>query len=158
MISGLENAGFARLGGIHRNTFLNSPRLLDGTMRMKAMPRLRFAGQITGVEGYVESGAMGMLAGRFAALERLEQDIVPPPPETAFGALLSHITGGAEAETFQPMNVNFGLFPPLEDARKGRRGKADRKKAYTERAKRALEGWADVQSKLTTEPCNIIRW
>ena len=141
MIPGLENASFARLGGIHRNTFLNAPRLLDGTMRLKAMPRLRFAGQITGVEGYVESGAMGMLAGRFAALERLGREIAPPPPETAFGALLDHITGGAEAETFQPMNVNFGLFPPVENARGGRRGKADRKKAYTERAKAALIEW-----------------
>ena len=141
MIPGLEDAAFARLGGIHRNTFLNSPHLLDGTMRLKALPRLRFAGQITGVEGYVESGAMGMLAGQFAALERLGQDVTMPPPETAFGALLSHITGGAEAETFQPMNVNFGLFPPIEDARKGRRGKADRKRAYTERAKTALLSW-----------------
>lgn len=140
-IPGLENASFARLGGIHRNTFLNSPRLLDGTMRLKAMPRLRFAGQITGVEGYVESGAMGMLAGRFAALDRLGREIALPPPETAFGALLNHITGGAEAETFQPMNVNFGLFPPVENARGGRRGKADRKKAYTERAKAALIEW-----------------
>ena len=144
MIPGLENASFARLGGIHRNTFLNSPRLLDDTMRLKAMPRLRFAGQITGVEGYVESGAMGMLAGRFAAYERLGQPITPPPPDTAFGALLSHITGGAEAETFQPMNVNFGLFPPLEDARKGRRGKADRKRMYTDRAKAALSHWASL--------------
>lgn len=141
MIPGLQNASFARLGGIHRNTFLNAPRLLDGTMRLKVQPRLRFAGQITGVEGYVESGAMGMLAGRFAAQERLGQDIVMPPAETAFGALLNHITGGAEAETFQPMNVNFGLFPPVENARGGRRGKADRKRAYTERAKAALAGW-----------------
>ncbi len=141
LIPGLENARWARLGGIHRNTFLNSPRLLDPAMRLRAQPRLRFAGQITGVEGYVESGAMGMLAGRFAALERLGRAPVPPPPETAFGALLAHITGGAEAETFQPMNVNFGLFPPLDDARGGRRGKQDRKRAYTARAKLALEGW-----------------
>ncbi|MEM1300447.1 MAG: methylenetetrahydrofolate--tRNA-(uracil(54)-C(5))-methyltransferase (FADH(2)-oxidizing) TrmFO [Pseudomonadota bacterium] len=141
MIPGLEAARFARLGGIHRNTFLNSPRLLDPVMRLRASPRLRFAGQITGVEGYVESGAMGMLAGRFAALERLGHDIAPPPQDTAFGALLSHITGGAEAETFQPMNVNFGLFPPLEDARRGRRGKQDRKRAYTERAKASFLDW-----------------
>ncbi len=141
LIPGLENARWARLGGIHRNTFLNSPRLLDPLMRLKADPRLRFAGQITGVEGYVESGAMGMLAGRFAALERLGRTPVAPPAETAFGALLGHITGGAEAETFQPMNVNFGLFPPVEDARGGRRGKQDRKRAYTMRAKASLEAW-----------------
>ena len=141
LIPGLENARWARLGGIHRNTFLNSPRLLDPLMRLTADPRLRFAGQITGVEGYVESGAMGMLAGRFAALERLGRAPVPPPGESAFGALLNHITGGAEAETFQPMNVNFGLFPPLDDARGGRRGKQDRKRASTSRAKTALDAW-----------------
>lgn len=141
MIPGLETAEFARLGGIHRNTFLNSPRLLDPLMRLKVAPRLRFAGQITGVEGYVESGAMGILAGRFAALERLGQSIVLPPKDTGLGALLNHITGGAEADTFQPMNVNFGLFPPLSDARKGRRGKQDRKRAYTERAKASLAAW-----------------
>ncbi|MEM7743786.1 MAG: methylenetetrahydrofolate--tRNA-(uracil(54)-C(5))-methyltransferase (FADH(2)-oxidizing) TrmFO, partial [Pseudomonadota bacterium] len=141
MIPGLQHARFARLGGIHRNTFLNSPRVLDDTMRLQAQPRLRFAGQITGVEGYVESGAMGILAGRFAADERLGKLPSTPPPETALGALLSHITGGAEAETFQPMNVNFGLFPPLEDARKGRRGKQERKRDYTDRAKGALTAW-----------------
>jgi methylenetetrahydrofolate--tRNA-(uracil-5-)-methyltransferase len=142
MIPGLENARFARLGGIHRNTFLNSPRLLDGFMRLKADPRLRFAGQITGVEGYVESAAMGLLAGRLAAAERLGTPLVAPPPTTAVGALLNHITGGAEATTFQPMNVNFGLFPPLEDAiRKGRKGKRDRAMAYTARAKDDWRAW-----------------
>ncbi|MEL6220755.1 MAG: methylenetetrahydrofolate--tRNA-(uracil(54)-C(5))-methyltransferase (FADH(2)-oxidizing) TrmFO, partial [Pseudomonadota bacterium] len=140
-IPGLENARFARLGGTHRNTFLNSPRLLDGAMRLRAQPRLRFAGQITGVEGYVESGAMGILAGQLAAAERLGRTLAPPPPETAIGALVAHITGGAEAETFQPMNVNFGLFPPLEGVRGGRRGKRDRARAYTERAKPAFEQW-----------------
>ncbi len=115
MIPGLENADFARLGGIHRNTFMNSPRLLDGTLRLKAMPRLRFAGQVTGVEGYVESAAMGLLAGRFAAAERLGDPVESPPVTTAHGALLAHVTGGADDETFQPMNVNFGLFPPLDD-------------------------------------------
>ena len=142
LIPGLEEARFARLGGIHRNTFLNSPRLLDAGLRLRALPRLRFAGQITGVEGYVESGAMGLLAGRFAALERLGQTAAAPPVETAMGALLAHVTGGAEAETFQPMNVNFGLFPPLaEDVRRGRKGKRERARAYTERAKAAARPW-----------------
>jgi methylenetetrahydrofolate--tRNA-(uracil-5-)-methyltransferase len=141
LIPGLEDARFARLGGIHRNTFLNSPRLLDGQMRLKADPRLRFAGQVTGVEGYVESAAMGLMAGRLAAAERLGHALTPPGPETAHGALLHHITGGAEAETFQPMNVNFGLFPPVEEVRRGRRGKADRKIAYTSRAKAAFQDW-----------------
>src|SRR5690606_24769647 len=111
MIPGLENASFARLGGIHRNTFINSPTLLDNQMRLKSRPHIRFAGQITGVEGYVESAAMGLLAGRLAAAEILGQEASPPPPETAMGALVTHITGGADAKTFQPMNVNFGLFP-----------------------------------------------
>ncbi|MFV0474623.1 MAG: methylenetetrahydrofolate--tRNA-(uracil(54)-C(5))-methyltransferase (FADH(2)-oxidizing) TrmFO [Pikeienuella sp.] len=141
LIPGLESARFARLGGIHRNTFLNSPRLLDGAMRLRAMPRLRFAGQITGVEGYVESAAMGGLAGRLAAAERLGREIAPPPPESAHGALLAHISGGAEAETFQPMNVNFGLFPPLGASPGGRRGKAARKNLYTSRAKAAFRAW-----------------
>lgn len=141
-IPGLENAEFARLGGIHRNTFINSPVLLDGTMRLKADPRLRFAGQITGVEGYVESAAMGLLAGRFAAADATGQSQTPPPPDTSHGALLNHITGGAEAATFQPMNANFGLFPPLTgDVRKGRRGKKDRQRAYTDRAKAAWAEW-----------------
>ncbi|WP_297976749.1 methylenetetrahydrofolate--tRNA-(uracil(54)-C(5))-methyltransferase (FADH(2)-oxidizing) TrmFO, partial [uncultured Amaricoccus sp.] len=141
MIPGLENASFARLGGIHRNTFLNSPRLLDGRLRLRADPRLRFAGQITGVEGYVESAAMGLLAGRLAAAERLGLPLDPPPATTATGALVRHITGGAEAELFQPMNVNFGLFPPLEAARSGRRGRRDRYKAYTDRAKQDFAAW-----------------
>ncbi|MEM7268388.1 MAG: methylenetetrahydrofolate--tRNA-(uracil(54)-C(5))-methyltransferase (FADH(2)-oxidizing) TrmFO [Pseudomonadota bacterium] len=144
-IPGLEDAKFARLGGIHRNTFMNSPRLLDGLMRLKADTRLRFAGQVTGVEGYVESAAMGLMAGRMAAAERLGHPIAPPPLETAHGALINHITGGAETETFQPMNVNFGLFPPPEGARKGRRGKQDRKRAYTERAKLAFDAWMSSQ-------------
>jgi methylenetetrahydrofolate--tRNA-(uracil-5-)-methyltransferase len=141
MIPGLENAAFARLGGIHRNTFLNSPTLLDGQMRLKSRPHIRFAGQITGVEGYVESAAMGLVAGRLAAAEILGRPAAPPPRETAMGALIAHITGDAEAKTFQPMNVNFGLFPPLDDARGGRRGRKDRYKGYTDRAKAALASW-----------------
>ncbi len=141
MIPGLQNAEFARLGGIHRNTFLNSPKLLDPELRLKAQPRLRFAGQVTGVEGYVESAAIGLLAGRFAVAERRGQPVRPPPRTTALGALLGHITGGAEAETFQPMNVNFGLFPEPEGVRRGRRGKADRKRAYALRALADLDGW-----------------
>ena len=140
MIPGLENASFARLGGIHRNTFINSPTLLDEQMRLKSRPNIRFAGQITGVEGYVESAAMGLLAGRMAAIELLGQTLPPPPPETAMGALVTHITGGAEAKTFQPMNVNFGLFPPIE-AKGGRKGRKDRYKAYTDRAKEAFLAW-----------------
>jgi methylenetetrahydrofolate--tRNA-(uracil-5-)-methyltransferase len=136
-IPGLERAEFARLGGLHRNTFLNSPRLLDPLLRLKAAPHVRFAGQITGVEGYVESAAIGLLAGRFAAAEAKGEAAAPPPAETALGALLAHITGGAVAETFQPMNINFGLFPPLADAPKGR----DRKRAYCERALRAADAW-----------------
>jgi len=141
MIPGLERAEFARLGGLHRNTFLNSPRLLDGRLRLKAMPRLRFAGQITGVEGYVESAAIGLLAGRFAAAAaRRGRDIAPPPPTTALGALLAHITGAAQPRTFQPMNVNFGLFPPLSPD-PGRH--ADRKPLYTGRALADLALWQD---------------
>jgi methylenetetrahydrofolate--tRNA-(uracil-5-)-methyltransferase len=140
-IPGLENAAFARLGGIHRNTFLNSPRLLDGRLRLKADPRLRFAGQITGVEGYVESAAIGLVAGRMAAAERLGRRLDPPPATTAIGALVRHVTGGAEAATFQPMNVNFGLFPPLDDARGGRRGRRERYKGYTDRAKADFAAW-----------------
>ncbi|WP_323036311.1 methylenetetrahydrofolate--tRNA-(uracil(54)-C(5))-methyltransferase (FADH(2)-oxidizing) TrmFO [Pararhodobacter sp.] len=140
MIPGLENAGFARLGGIHRNTFLNSPTLLDTQMRLKSQPNLRFAGQITGVEGYVESAAMGLVAGRLAAAEILGRPLCAPPRETAMGALIAHITGDADAKTFQPMNVNFGLFPPI-DAKGGRRGRKDRYKAYTDRAKQNFTAW-----------------
>jgi methylenetetrahydrofolate--tRNA-(uracil-5-)-methyltransferase len=140
MIPGLQNASFARLGGIHRNTFINSPTLLDAQMRLKSRPYIRFAGQITGVEGYVESAAMGLLAGRMAAYDLLGRELSPPPPETAMGALVTHITGGAEAKTFQPMNVNFGLFPPI-DAKGGRRGRTVRYKAYTDRAKQAFIEW-----------------
>jgi methylenetetrahydrofolate--tRNA-(uracil-5-)-methyltransferase len=153
-IPGLERAEFARLGGLHRNTFLNSPKLLDASLRLKADPRLRFAGQITGVEGYVESAAMGLVAGRFAAAERLGEKLSPPPLTTAFGALLNHITGGhlsADGEgtgrSFQPMNVNFGLFPPIA-ALTGSRGKGlrasrgfDRKRALAARALGDLERW-----------------
>ena len=140
MIPGLQNASFARLGGIHRNTFLNSPTLIDDRLRLRARPNLRFAGQVTGVEGYVESAAMGLLAGRMAAAEALGRDLGPPPQTTAMGALVHHITGGAEAKTFQPMNVNFGLFPPVE-GRGGRRGRKDRYPAYTDRAKADFAAW-----------------
>jgi methylenetetrahydrofolate--tRNA-(uracil-5-)-methyltransferase len=136
-IPGLENAEFARLGGIHRNSFINSPRLLDDQLRLKSKPNIRFAGQITGCEGYVESAAIGLLAARFVAAEHRGERLAPPPPESAMGALLGHITGGADAESFQPMNVNFGLMPPP----KGRARKADRKKAHTERARIAFASW-----------------
>ncbi|MGZ8336867.1 MAG: methylenetetrahydrofolate--tRNA-(uracil(54)-C(5))-methyltransferase (FADH(2)-oxidizing) TrmFO, partial [Allosphingosinicella sp.] len=136
-IPGLEKAEFARLGGLHRNTFINSPQLLDSTLRLKKAPHIRFAGQITGCEGYVESAAIGLLAGRFAAAELSGEAIVPPPITTALGALLGHITGGADAASYQPMNVNFGLFPPIE----GRMKKANRKLLYTSRAKADLERW-----------------
>jgi methylenetetrahydrofolate--tRNA-(uracil-5-)-methyltransferase len=136
-IPGLQNAEFARLGGLHRNTFIQSPILLDRTLRLKSAPHIRFAGQITGCEGYVESAAIGLLAGRFAAAEIAGVTLPPPPRETALGALLSHITGEAEAETYQPMNVNFGLFPSIP----GKTKKADRKKMYTSRAGAALDEW-----------------
>jgi methylenetetrahydrofolate--tRNA-(uracil-5-)-methyltransferase len=136
-IPGLENAEFARLGGIHRNSFIRSPALLDGELRLKSKPNIRFAGQITGCEGYVESAAIGLLAARFAAAELSGRAMPPPPVETALGALLNHITCGADAETYQPMNVNFGLMPPIE----GRTRKADRKKIYTDRARAALKAW-----------------
>jgi len=138
-IPGLQDASFARLGGLHRNTFINSPRLLDGELRLKTRPRLRFAGQITGVEGYVESAAIGLLAGRFAASELRGEMRELPPPTTALGALLGHITGGADAKTFQPMNVNFGLFPDLAPSLRAR-GR-DRKKMMAARAIADLEGW-----------------
>ncbi len=150
-IPGLENAQFARLGGIHRNTFLNSPRLLDAHLRLKARPAWRFAGQVIGVEGYVESAAMGLLAGRFAAAERLCRAPAPPPLTTALGALLSHVTGGhmAEGGSFQPMNVNFGLFPPVDTPTKDADGKRlrgaakaqARKRAWTARALADLDTW-----------------
>jgi len=138
-IPGLENAEFARLGGLHRNTFLNSPLVLDDTLRMKADTRLRFAGQITGVEGYVESAAMGLMTGLFTAQEKLGKSVKKPPVTTAFGALMSHITGGADAKTFQPMNVNFGLFPPFEQ----RVHKKARKPAMSKRALDDLAIWME---------------
>jgi methylenetetrahydrofolate--tRNA-(uracil-5-)-methyltransferase len=159
MIPGLEHAEFARLGGLHRNTYLDSPRLLDGTLRLKASPRLRFAGQITGCEGYVESASVGLMAGLFAAAERRGEELRLPPPTTALGALLAHITGGhiagrhsadenAPARSYQPMNINFGLFPPAEELRKPTGGKQrgsqraiSRKQAITSRAKADLESW-----------------
>jgi len=142
-IPGLEKAQFARLGGLHRNTFINSPTLLDGQLRLKSRPHLRFAGQVTGVEGYVESAAIGLLAGRFASAELKGLAVVPPPPTTAFGALLNHITAGADARNFQPMNVNFGLFPPLEKSAKIR-GK-DRKQAIAARALDDLCAWLSLK-------------
>ncbi len=141
MIPGLGNARFARLGGIHRNTFINSPRLLDEQMRLKSRPDIRFAGQITGVEGYVESAAMGLLAGRMAAAQAKGGDLPAPMNTTAMGALITHITGGAAAKSFQPMNVNFGLFPPVEDVKGGRRNRKTRYKAYTDRAKVDWAAW-----------------
>jgi methylenetetrahydrofolate--tRNA-(uracil-5-)-methyltransferase len=135
-IPGLENAEFARLGGLHRNTFLNSPRLLDRQLRLNSAPHIRFAGQVTGCEGYVESSAVGLLAGLMAADELAGRAWTPPPPTSAMGALLAHITGDAEAENYQPMNINFGLFPPLHDTKK-----KQRKEAYTGRAKADFGEW-----------------
>ena len=143
-IPGLENAEFARLGGLHRNTFLNAPLLLDRQLRLKKAPHIRFAGQITGCEGYVESAAVGLMAGRMALAELTGTDWVSPPRTTALGALLAHITGDAEAATYQPMNVNFGLFPPLPEVKK----KA-RKEAYTERAKADFGAWLNGQRELS---------
>ena len=160
MIPGLEDAVFTRLGGIHRNTFINSPKLIDNQLRLKKMPRLRFAGQVTGVEGYVESASMGLLAGRFAAYERLGKAITPPPPTTALGALLTHITGGhiEAGGTFQPMNVNFGLFPvPDQVPNKDENGKRLRgkekgrakKRVMAERALDDIEAWK-IETQLET--------
>jgi methylenetetrahydrofolate--tRNA-(uracil-5-)-methyltransferase len=165
MIPGLEKAEFARLGGIHRNTYLDSPRLLDNTLRLKAEPRLRFAGQITGCEGYVESAAVGLMAGRMAAAERLGHVPAMPPVTTAMGALLNHITGGhistidAGPKSFQPMNINFGLFAPIEAATKGADGKrlrgadkaAAKKRALTARAKADMIQWRDASQRLAAE-------
>jgi methylenetetrahydrofolate--tRNA-(uracil-5-)-methyltransferase len=156
MIPGLEQAEFARLGGLHRNTFLNSPKLLDTSLRLKADPRLRFAGQITGVEGYVESAAIGLIAGRFAAAERFGTSATPPPQTTALGALLAHITGGHLSEdeggprSFQPMNVNFGLFPPIAAQREAKRGPKglDRKRALARRALVDLDVWLGCSSSI----------
>jgi methylenetetrahydrofolate--tRNA-(uracil-5-)-methyltransferase len=136
-IPALENAQFARLGGLHRNTFIKSPELLDGALRLRGAPHIRFAGQITGCEGYVESAAVGLLAGLMTAAELAGRSLPTPPPETALGALLGHITGGADAESYQPMNVNFGLFPPLDESVR----KKDRKQGYTDRARAALAAW-----------------
>lgn len=142
MIPGLEQAEFARLGGLHRNTFLNSPQLLDSKLRLKVEKRLRFAGQITGVEGYVESAAIGLIAGRFAAAERTRIKVKPPPSTTALGALLTHITSGADSASFQPMNVNFGLFPPITSAENKRPSKGrERKAALSSRALTDLKNW-----------------
>jgi methylenetetrahydrofolate--tRNA-(uracil-5-)-methyltransferase len=161
MIPGLENAEFARLGGIHRNTYLNSPRLLDARLRLKAAPRLRFAGQITGCEGYVESAAVGLLAGRMAAAERLGRELELPPPTTAIGALINHITGGhiesidAGPRSFQPMNINFGLFPPIVEPRADEAGRRlrgperglARKRALSARAEADLRRWVEDASR-----------
>jgi len=164
MIPGLAQAEFARLGGLHRNTFLDSPKLLDGSLRLKAEPRLRFAGQVTGVEGYVESAAIGLIAGRFAGAERLGAPPAPPPPTTALGALLAHITGGhlsadgeGGARSFQPMNVNFGLFPPVTVARESwgkgpKNSKAfARKRAMSARALADLDAWLEGRSAVAAE-------
>ena len=162
MIPGLENAQFARLGGLHRNTFINSPRLLDEKLRLKADTRLRFAGQVTGVEGYVESAALGLLTGRLAAAERLGRPIPTPPPTTALGALVAHITGGhldGGKHSFQPMNINYGLLPPMEAPRKdaegrklhpGDRGRA-KKRMQSERAIADLEGWLAREALVAAE-------
>ena len=164
MIPGLEHAEFARLGGLHRNTFINSPRLLDESLRLKAEPRLRFAGQMTGVEGYVESAAIGLLAGRFAVAERVGDRVEPPPPTTALGALLHHITSGhlsadgeGEARSFQPMNVNFGLFPSIAVVRgpreKGVRASKglDRKRALATRALADIDAWLAQPASIAAE-------
>jgi methylenetetrahydrofolate--tRNA-(uracil-5-)-methyltransferase len=147
-IPGLENAEFARLGGIHRNSFIRSPDLLDRQLRLKSRPNIRFAGQITGCEGYVESAAIGLVAARFAVAEARGTTLSAPPKATALGALLGHITGDAVADTFQPMNINFGLMPPLPE----RFRKADRKKAYTHRARAAFSDWLGEPVRTPAEP------
>jgi methylenetetrahydrofolate--tRNA-(uracil-5-)-methyltransferase len=165
MIPGLEKAVFARLGGLHRNTFLNSPKVLDESLRLRAEPRLRFAGQITGVEGYVESAAIGLLTGRFAAAEKLGQAMTPPPQTTAMGALINHITGGhlaheeaSGSRSFQPMNVNFGLFPPIDIPKpadgKRLRGKEKgraRKRAMSARALSDIDAWLGRPARAAAE-------
>ncbi|WP_274424117.1 methylenetetrahydrofolate--tRNA-(uracil(54)-C(5))-methyltransferase (FADH(2)-oxidizing) TrmFO [Chelativorans sp. YIM 93263] len=165
MIPGLENAEFARLGGLHRNTYINSPALLDGKLQLRSRPGLRFAGQITGCEGYVESAAIGLLTGRLAAAERRGERIAPPPATTAFGALLNHITGGhilsddePGKRSFQPMNINFGLFPPVElpklEGGKRLRGKdksVARKRAMTARALADCRAWLGIESRAAAE-------
>jgi methylenetetrahydrofolate--tRNA-(uracil-5-)-methyltransferase len=161
MIPGLENAEFARLGGLHRNTYINSPALLDRTLQLKSRPGLRFAGQITGCEGYVESAAMGLIAGRFAAAERLGLPLSPPPATTAFGALLGHITGGhilsdeePGSRSFQPMNINFGLFPPVETPKaegrrlRGKEKSLAKKRAITGRALADCRRWLGLDEKV----------
>jgi methylenetetrahydrofolate--tRNA-(uracil-5-)-methyltransferase len=161
-IPGLEKAVFARLGGLHRNTFLNSPRLLDAQLRLKAQPRLRFAGQVTGVEGYVESAATGLIAGRLAAAERLGRPIEAPPATTALGALVGHITGGhleGGKSSFQPMNINYGLLPPMEVAKRAEDGRRlgakekgrNKKRAVGERALADLDRWLGAEPALAAE-------
>ena len=153
MIPGLERAEFARLGGLHRNTYLNSPRLLDARLRLRSRPQIRFAGQITGCEGYVESAAIGLIVGRLTAAEVLGAPLDPPPPTTAIGALINHICGGhieaidAGPRSFQPMNVNFGLFPPIAPAPDEKRLRGperglQRKRLLSARARGDLDGWA----------------
>jgi methylenetetrahydrofolate--tRNA-(uracil-5-)-methyltransferase len=160
MIPGLENAEFARLGGLHRNTFLNSPKLLDRQLRLKALPRLRFAGQVTGVDGYVESAAIGLMAGRLAAAERLGHALTSPPASTAMGALIAHITGGhLDGGSFQPMNINYGLLPPIDAPRQGpdgrrlpatERGRA-KKRLMSQRALADLDLWLGDPAKAAAE-------
>ena len=149
MIPGLENAEFARLGGIHKNTFIKSPVLLDSFLRLKSRPNIRFAGQITGCEGYIESAAVGLICGYFAAAQILGQDVLLPPRTTAFGSMLSHLTDDTNIEDFQPMNINFGIFPTIsgETTANGKFRKlkgADRKKAYSDRALHDIKEWLKV--------------
>ncbi len=152
MIPGLEKAEFARLGGLHRNTFIKAPALLDPSLRLKSRPSIRFAGQITGCEGYIESAAIGLLAGRFLAEELRGEAPSLPPVDSAFGALLHHITGGADATTYQPMNINFGLFQPLVLSKKTK--KANRKLLYTARAREAFATWQGIQLSSSSDPAD----